>query len=150
MTTFFKELFEYNHHSNQKLINKLLENSDKTSEKSLHLQNHIINAHQIWNSRILTEIPFGVFEIHPTNELQELDNKNFQRTLEILKTKDLLEIINYKNTKGQTFSNSVKDILFHIINHSTYHRAQIATECKQQGIEPLITDYIFYKRAEQK
>ena len=50
------------------------------------------------------------------------------------------------NSKGETFSNKIKDILFHIINHSTYHRAQIATDLKQNGIEPINTDYIFYKR----
>ncbi|MCH7396746.1 hypothetical protein MM236_02050 [Belliella sp. DSM 107340] len=52
----------------------------------------------------------------------------------------------YSNSKGQKYSSSVRDILFHIINHSTYHRSQIASELKNQGIEPLITDYIFFKR----
>ncbi|QLH28398.1 MAG: hypothetical protein HWD63_02710 [Candidatus Parvibacillus calidus] len=39
----------------------------------------------------------------------------------------------------------MKDIIFHIINHSTYHRGQIAMEFRQSGLEPLNTDYIFYK-----
>ncbi|MCF8317339.1 MAG: hypothetical protein K9I02_01220 [Haliscomenobacter sp.] len=55
-------------------------------------------------------------------------------------------IINYSNSKGQLFSNSIQDMLFHIINHSTYHRGQVATEFKRQGLEPLVTDYIFFKR----
>lgn len=54
--------------------------------------------------------------------------------------------IGYKTSKGDAFQNTVKDILFHIINHSTYHRGQIAANCKEYGIEPLMSDYIFYKR----
>ena len=37
-------------------------------------------------------------------------------------------------------------MLFHFVNHSTYHRGQIASNLKEHGIEPLVTDYIFYKR----
>ena len=52
----------------------------------------------------------------------------------------------YKNSKGIEFSNTVQDVIFHVINHSTYHRAQIASDLKANGIEPINTDYIFYKR----
>lgn len=50
-------------------------------------------------------------------------------------------------TQREQSSPKIKDIMFHIVNHSTYHRAQIATELKDHGIEPLKTDYILYKRA---
>jgi uncharacterized damage-inducible protein DinB len=53
--------------------------------------------------------------------------------------------IRYANSKGQPFNNSVRDMLFQVINHSTYHRAQIATEFKNNGLDPLLTDYIYYK-----
>ncbi len=146
MKVFFNELFEYSNHFNQLVIDKLYELPDKASEKVIQLQNHIINAHQIWNSRILNEVPFGVLEIHPIEDLKDLDNKNYQDTLKIILAKDLSQKFEYTNTKGQTFTNSLQDILFHIINHSTYHRAQIATECRQYGLEPVVSDYIFYKR----
>ena len=147
MNTFFKELFEYSHHFNQKLASIFNESPDKTSEKSIKLFNHLLNAHQIWNNRIEPkQAPFGVWELHPLQELQDIDKVNYEQTLLILDKFELTETINYTNTKGQTFSNSIKDIFFHVINHSTYHRGQIATEFKQFEIEPLVTDYIFYKR----
>ena len=55
-------------------------------------------------------------------------------------------MVHYTNTNGQAFDNSVRDILFNVINHSTYHRGQIAREFREYGPEPLVTDYIFYKR----
>ncbi len=147
MKTFFKELFEYSHHFNQRLCDIFVAEPGKTSEKAVKLFNHLLNAHQIWNNRIEpTQATFAVWERHDTQELKNIDQANYQQTLLILDHVDLDQILTYSNSKGQTFQNSIRDMLFHVINHSTYHRAQIATEFKQHGLEPLATDYIFYKR----
>lgn len=147
MKHFYKELFAYNHHFNQKLGEFFNENLDKTPEKAIRLFSHILNAQQIWNSRIETRQKiFGVWEIHPVHTCNTIDTLNHEFTLNIIDKYDLNDTIKYTNTKGQSFRNSIKDILFHVINHSTYHRGQIAIEVKQNNIEPLITDYIFYKR----
>ncbi|WP_379084396.1 DinB family protein [Pedobacter sp. UC225_65] len=47
------------------------------------------------------------------------------------------------------YTGIVKDILFHVFNHSTYHRAQIATLFKESGITPPVTDFIILKRNQQ-
>ena len=147
MKPFFKELFEYSHHFNQQLFDIYTAIPDKTSEKSVQLFNHILNAHQIWNNRIDPKQPtFDVWQIHDTQDLKEIDKANYNQTVKILGAFDLDEIISYSNSKGQAFRRNIRDILFHVINHSTYHRGQIATEFKQHGLEPLVTDYIFYKR----
>ena len=147
MEKYFKELFEYSHHFNQKLGDSFIDNFDITSEKAIKLFNHIINSQQIWNNRIEPkQTKFGVWEIHSIQDCKSIDKSNFEHSLFILDNIDLNETISYSNTKGQTFSNSIRDILFHIINHSTYHRAQIATEFRQSGLEPLVTDFIVYKR----
>lgn len=147
MNHFFKELFDYSHHYNQKLADLFLRNPDKTSEKAVKLFNHILNAHHIWNNRIeLTQTTISVWEIQALQDLKTFDKTNHEQTLHTLKTCNLSETISYSNSRGQSFNNAIHDILFHIINHSTYHRAQIATEFKQGGLEPLVSDYIFYKR----
>lgn len=147
MIPFFKELFGYNHHFNQQLVTVFTDPATLTSEKSIKLFNHILNAHQVWNSRIVQDRkPFGVWEIHPSHELKEIDRVNYINSVKILDQADLDSAIKYTTSKGDAYTNSVKDILFHVINHSTYHRGQIATEFKQNGMEPLVTDYIFYKR----
>ncbi len=147
MKPFFKELFEYNHHFNQKLFDVFNDNTDKIPEKPVKLFNHIINAHQIWNNRIdPKQSTFSVWELHALKDLKNIDKANYEQTLLILDAFDLRETINYTNSKGQLFNNSIKDIYFHVINHSTYHRGQIAMEFRQCGLEPLVTDYVFYKR----
>lgn len=142
----FKELFAYNNHFNQKLIALLSENLQSISDKNLRLINHLVNAQQIWNARIASEEEFEVWQVNKWEELLRIDNENYSKSIEIIDSSKLDNIIEYVNSKGIKFSNKIKDILFHIINHSTYHRAQIATELKNCGIEPINTDYVFYKR----
>lgn len=147
MKQFFIELFDYNHQCNLKLCKAFVENQDKVSEKAIKIFNHLLNAHQIWNSRILQkETSTSVWEIRPLYDLEEIEINNHNQSLEILNSKTLDEIIHYSNTKGQKFSNNILDILFHIINHSTYHRGQIASDFRQNGLEPIVTDFIVYKR----
>jgi uncharacterized damage-inducible protein DinB len=142
----FIELFEYNNHFNQKLIELIVENQMITSERIQKLLNHLINAQQIWNARILGLEQFQVWQINEWSQLPSIDSNNYNTTLKIVNNHDLNASIEYANSKGDVFSNKIKDVLYHVINHSTYHRAQIATELKQNGIEPINTDYIFYKR----
>ncbi len=52
MKEFFKELFNYTYQVNQKLSEAFTRNPDKTSEKSIGLYSHILNAHHIWMHRI--------------------------------------------------------------------------------------------------
>lgn len=142
----FKDLFEYNHQVNQKLIALLSVHRPALSERTIQLINHLLNAHQIWNARILDEPAFAVWKINNWEDLPELDRQNYLKSVRIVHELDGEGVITYKNSSGTGFSDKVKDILFHTINHSTYHRAQIALLLREGGIDPINTDYIFYKR----
>jgi uncharacterized damage-inducible protein DinB len=37
-------------------------------------------------------------------------------------------------------------ILRHVVNHATYHRGQIASKLKRFGVEPPLTDLVFWAR----
>lgn len=147
MKQFFKELFEYTFHFNTIVIDSLLKNDNPIPEKALQLINHTINAQEIWNARI-EEKPCSVdvWEIRPLDTLKKINEDNYQNSLTIIDMFDLEMKIRYTNTQGKTFENSVRDMLFHAVNHSTYHRGQIATYCKLNNLTPQVTDYIFYKR----
>ncbi|RPE08935.1 damage-inducible protein DinB [Chitinophaga lutea] len=147
MKIFFTELFEYNHDCNQKLVDLLTGNADKTSEKTIKLYSHILNAHQIWNNRIEPREPaFGIWQVHAIGDWRNIEQANHEHTMQIVDKLDLDSEIQYTIGKVNRFSKSVRHLLFHVINHSTYHRGQIATECRQSGLDPLATDYILYER----
>lgn len=147
MKAFFKELFEYGHYINQQLGVVFNDSPNKTSERAVQLYNHILNAHQIWNNRINPQQPlFGVWEMHALQDLKQIELLNYEQSLLILEHFDLNQVVHYTNAKGQAFSYSVRDMLFHTINHTTYHWAQIATEFRNNGLEPLAVDFVLYKR----
>ncbi len=147
MKQFFRELLEYNYHFNQELGDVFVNETSKTSEKSIKLYSHILNAHNIWNSRIEHgQTNFGVWDIHPVEACRDIDKQNYVDSLRILDKYDLDLMINYTTTRGDKFSNRLRDIVFHIINHGTYHRGQIATEFRQSGLIPLVSDFVLYKR----
>lgn len=67
--------------------------------------------------------------------------------LEIVQTDwDFNRNINYTNTKGESFVNTIGDIMAHVANHGTHHRAQIASAIRGEGFAPPATDLIFYIR----
>ncbi|MCG9971990.1 DinB family protein [Christiangramia crocea] len=149
MKKHLKDLLEYSHHFNSMLIEKFNDGDLHLAipENTLRLFSHILNAQYIWNSRIEGEdVKTDGWKVHDKGDLRDLENRNFNKSLEILEKLELDNGISYKNSKGEQFQNSVQEILFHIVNHSTYHRGQIATELRQNGLEPVVSDYIFYKR----
>lgn len=147
MKDFFQELFAYNQHCNSQFLEVFERNPAALSERAEKLMSHVLNAHHIWNHRILGKAgSFGVWEIHPVENLRSFVESNHKMSLELLEQVDLNAWINYSNTQGKQFQNQVRDILFHLINHSNYHRGQIARELKQQGLESPVSDFIIYQR----
>ena len=140
------DLFEYTYHFNNEMIRIISENIFKVDEKIISLINHTLNAQQVWTSRILNEKSFEVWQINPFESLSEINHQNYLKSIEIIESSDLDRRIEYQNSKGIKFENTIFEILFHAVNHSTYHRGQINSLLKQNGIEPISTDYIFYKR----
>jgi len=63
-----------------------------------------------------------------------------------LSVADLDRVVEYKNTKGHAFSNPMRQMLQHVVNHGTYHRGQITTMLRQLGATPLTTDLIAFYR----
>jgi uncharacterized damage-inducible protein DinB len=54
----------------------------------------------------------------------------------------LSQPLSYTNFQGEVWTYPLWRILFHVLNHQTYHRGQIATLLRQLGATPLQTDYL--------
>lgn len=123
-------------------------NLDEVPDKSRALFSHILNAHHIWNARINKEpSKFEVFQVHDITDWNEIHYDNQRASFDIVcNTDDFETRLDYESSDGKLFSNTIQDMLFHIINHGTHHRGQIAMNLRQNDIEPLVSDYIYYKR----
>ena len=85
--------------------------------------------------------------ITSVKDWEDIHYENQRNTFEIItNTDDYEERIDYENIEGRLFTNTIQDMLFHIINHSTHHRAQILMDLRENGLEPIPLDFVFYKR----
>ncbi|MDC6350415.1 DinB family protein [Zeaxanthinibacter sp. PT1] len=147
MKVFLNQLFDYNFYCNKRLIEEC-QKLGSVPDKSQTLFSHILNAHHLWNARIMQKpATYKVWQEQDVADWGELHYENQRTSFEIITNTDNLEQrIDYVNTEGRAYTNTIRDILFHIINHSTNHRAQIAVDFRNNDLEPLVLDYIFYKR----
>jgi uncharacterized damage-inducible protein DinB len=147
MEVFFNEIFDYNFYCNKKLIEECLVLNTVPS-KTISLFSHILNAHHLWNARILNKpSEFEVWQEHEIKDWADIHYENQRSSFEIVSNADNFDKrIDYENTEGRLFTNTLQDILFHIINHSTNHRGQIAVDFRNNGINPIVSDYVYYKR----
>jgi uncharacterized damage-inducible protein DinB len=146
-------MFKYNDWATSQTAESMagLKNKNKKTEELL---SHIISAQKIWLNRILgKEIALDPWQKINSDEWIEQNTtvtSEWINLIESFQEKDFDTRIEYLNTAGEKYTNTVKDIITHVINHSTYHRAQIAQLVRQSGGHPARTDYIVYQRMFQK
>jgi uncharacterized damage-inducible protein DinB len=61
-----------------------------------------------------------------------------------LTTERLVQIVEYVNLKGEVWRYPLWQLLYHVVNHSTYHRGQVTTMLRQLGAAPAATDFLLY------
>lgn len=152
MLSHFTDLFAYNQWAYERLLQPLL-----LAEPPLPLCNqlfaHLLAAETIWLARLRDEtFTTPVFPDLPLKTSAIWMKKNHQdwlTYLDSLEDIDLESVCVYTTTTGETHETIRKDIIQHVLNHGTHHRAQISMLLRQAGIAPPPTDFIFYLRAQK-
>jgi len=149
----FIHLFKYNDWATREAAKHVVD-AKHNQQRVYDLLAHIVNSQMIWLNRVLmNRIIIDPWEKLSPDKCIELSikiTKEWTNFLEGMDERDLRRRIQYKNNKGEDWENTLGDIVTHVINHSTYHRAQIAQLIRQSGGEPAKTDYIVYQRQFQK
>ena len=150
MKEYFIRLFKYNDWANNLVLDTLSKNSVKDPD-IFKIFSHVINAQFIWMSRITgnKEIHKPVWSLHSLKDLKEFSKESTQLWLNYLSKldeKELQRSISYSNSEGHAFSNTVMDMLPHIVNHASYHRGQVNKLIRREGFPVNNTDYITYRR----
>ncbi len=146
-------LFKYDSWAMERTANSII-NLEEILPDAVRILSHIISAQQIWLNRI-TGIQSNItpWDNYTIDELISKSVELTSKWINLFEGSDkafLEKRIQYQNSKGETFTNSIKDIATHVINHAAYHRAQIAQHVKRANGIPAITDYIIYQRELQK
>lgn len=148
MKRYFLKLYQYNAWSNKRVID-CLTHQNVGDEKILTLMGHVVAAQFLWLHRIkgLPAPDLKLWGKYSLDQLAGLAEKAGQEWLDFVEnTDDFNRELTYKNYVGEGYTNNVEMIMVHLVNHSSYHRAQIAMLLRQKGLEPVNTDFITYDR----
>jgi uncharacterized damage-inducible protein DinB len=148
MKEYFLKLYQYNAWANKRVLGAL-EQQEVSDEKILSLMSHVLSAQFIWLHRI-TDKPteaLPLWERYDLSTLVSMESEIGQKWLAfVTESENFDRKLTYKNYVGNPYVNNVEQIMIHLVNHSTYHRAQIALLMRQKGYEPINTDFITYDR----
>src|SRR3970040_2415074 len=155
-----RELYSFNEWANKKFMEAIqkLDEEKYTSEIKSSFSSiretiaHIVSAEWIWLQRVMdinpsarpdwyNNPPIKVL-VEKLNEI-ESDRRNF---LSGLNDEDFKKMLGYKLLNGKPQQNTLQETLQHVVNHSTYHRGQLATLFRQINETPPSTDLILYYR----
>jgi uncharacterized damage-inducible protein DinB len=145
MLDYMREMFLYDDWANREALRSLRE-MEHPPERARKVMSHIVAAELLWMARLQRDQQktpvwpeFGLRDCE--QQLAEL-RRGWERYLEAMTSADLDREIEYTNSKGEKYSNAVRDILMHVLMHATYHRGQIAAAVRDRAGEPAYTDFI--------
>ena len=152
------DLYEYNRWAHERCLDATADLSgDQYSERlvgsfsSLRgTLEHLLATEVVWLSRweghSLGDAPDygGCKDVTSLRSLWDSFWHRQRSFLEALTEEDLLQLVAIRTRSGIETVQPLGDTLVHVVNHSTYHRGQIATQIRQLGATPPSTDYFLY------
>ena len=145
----FATLLRYNQWANARVLDTLQSAGD-VPERALELFSHLLRSQDVWYGRV-QNTDHADLDFWTTDSLSACTERldaSTQRWDALLSSRSdaLDQPISYTNSKGTAFETPLRDLLTHIVNHGTHHRAQIALLLREADISPPATDYIFFVR----
>ena len=145
MLAYLKKLFAYDDWANREALASLRA-AGTPPARSLKLMAHIVAAEWLWMVRLGHD--GNKLAVWPELSVAECEAQvtelgaAWERYLAGLSAAKLGDTVAYVNSKGERWTNSIADILMHVIMHSAYHRGQMASDLRAQGHTPAYTDFI--------
>jgi uncharacterized damage-inducible protein DinB len=148
MKQYFLKLYQYNAWANKRVLDCLVR-QHVSDEKIISVMGHVIAAQFLWLHRIqgLPPAEVKLWGEYKLEQLVSMSGDITQRWIQfVTDTEDFNRDLSYNNYVGDPYITNVEVIMIHLVNHSSYHRAQVAMLLRQKGFEPINTDFITYDR----
>jgi len=115
---------------------------------------HLIKAESIWWQRLKLQEHIQLPENDADENFSELSkkwsslSKQWSDWAKETNEKYINHVFGYYDAKKEYFKQPVYEMLLHLFNHQTFHRGQIITMLRQNGIEKIpATDFIVFSRS---
>jgi|SRR6185437_6680439 len=161
MKELLQQYAEYNLWANKTLLAKLR----VVSSEILHIETgssfgsiyktlvHLTEVEEIWWQRLKLQDQVQLPGKDPHEDIELVSgrlltsSKQWSDWVTESNEKNLTHVFAYYNSKKEFFKQPVNEVLMHLFTHQTYHRGQIVTLLRQNGIEKIpATDFIVFTR----
>ena len=153
-----RELYRYNRWANHRLLeavaplkpDEFTRNLGSSYPSIRDTLVHIVWAEWVWLQRWNGSSPRAVFQSMDFPDLNAVRARWSELEagqlafLETVTPDRLLAVVSYINLKGQTWQYPLWRQMYHVVNHSTYHRGQVTTMLRQLGAQSIATDFLVY------
>lgn len=143
-----RELYIYNDWANRRIIRALKEND---SEKCRRILAHLLITEQEYYERLYGKDSFA-FDFWKDLTPEECGNlaretaERYEKLLRKFDDEGLDLKTNYRTSAGVWFENTFRELLTHVLFHSSTHRGNIIVQLRDEGFTPPAVDYIIYLR----
>ena len=126
------------------------------SAQAVRALSHILLVEKLWLARLRRETIAPRSDFFPELSLTEcraLIHEGLRNYTDYLRTlaEEQLDVVgNFATLAGSKYTASTRDVLTHVMMHSMYHRGQVALAIREDGGEPLQSDYILFVRESGK
>jgi uncharacterized damage-inducible protein DinB len=149
MKNFLIHLLNYELWANQRVI-RALETLDNPPERAVAVMGHVLAAQHVWLGRVLQEpAHISIWEDIPVGWMTETAERQHRQIVSYISTlaePDLLQPIDYTNSRHEPYQNTLLDILTHMSHHAAYHRGQVVQLIRPLVANPPVTDFIVWTR----
>lgn len=143
-----QKLFDYNDWANRRIVVAL---KTYKSEKARKILAHLLVTEQEYYERLYGKdsTNFDFWQDLSADDCGSLAKENAARFEKLLKRFDdegLGQIARYKTSEGVAYENNFRELLTHVLFHSSIHRGSIILKLREENFTPPQIDYIIYLR----
>jgi len=141
-------LFSYNDWANRRIVTAL---KDSPSKKSLEILAHLLITEQEYFERLYGKDSTG-FDFWQDLSLEECGNlareiaEKYEKLIRRFEEEGLDLRAEYRTSEGVWHENTFRELLTHVVFHSSIHRGNIILKMREEGFTPPKIDYIIYLR----
>ncbi len=143
-----RQLFAYNDWANRRIIAALNENKSERAQKILA---HLLITEKEYFERLYGKDSTG-FDFWQDLSLKECEKlaretaESYEKLLRRVEEEGLGVTVQYKTSEGVAYENTCRELLTHVLFHSSIHRGNIVLKMREEGFAPPKIDYIIYLR----
>jgi uncharacterized damage-inducible protein DinB len=143
-----RELFRFNDWANRRVVVALKENE---CERARQILAHLLTAEVEYFERLYGKDSTG-FDFWPDLSVAECGTLSreisgrYEKLLRGFEEEGLDLTARYRSSEGTRYENTYREVLSHVVLHSSLHRGNIILKLRESGFEPPKIDYIIYLR----